>query len=181
MTAINRLRLAEHCHHAGSAGAIGAGLLACALVAGVGSLLPAKRELEQARLALVEAQQRAQAPKPEKPVQTVEEQLASFYEHFPDREQAPHLLEQVYAAAGDFGLEVRRGDYAVADDRRAGLISYQVLVPLSGQYTQIRGFVDQVLRSVPTLAVDELGFARQGISHSRLDAQVRLNLYMARM
>ena len=115
------------------------------------------------------------------PVKTVDEQLASFYQHFPDRTQAPHLLEKVYAAAGEFGLQVQRGDYSVADDRRAGLVSYQVLVPLSGRYGQIRGFVDQVLRSVPTLAVDELGFARERISQSRLDAHVRLNLYMARM
>ncbi|MCB1916472.1 MAG: hypothetical protein KDG52_12250 [Rhodocyclaceae bacterium] len=181
MTAIHRLRLMEHCRRAGGAGAVGAGLIACALVAGISALLPAKRQLQETRVVVDEARRQVQAPRPVTPVKTVDEQLASFYQHFPDRTQAPHLLEKVYAAAGEFGLQVQRGDYSVADDRRAGLVSYQVLVPLSGRYGQIRGFVDQVLRSVPTLAVDELGFARERISQSRLDAHVRLNLYMARM
>ncbi|MCB1907058.1 MAG: type 4a pilus biogenesis protein PilO [Rhodocyclaceae bacterium] len=181
MTAISKLRLAEHCRHAGPTGALGVGLMTCALVAGFSALVPAKRQLQETLLALDEARAHAQAPRPGREVKSVEEQLASFYQHFPDRNQAPELLEKVYAAAGDFGLSVQRGDYSVADDHRAGLVSYQVRVPLRGQYEQIRGFVDQVLRSVPTLAVDELDFARERISQSRLDAHVRLNLYMARM
>ena len=100
MTAIHRLRLMEHCRRAGGAGAVGAGLIACALVAGISALLPAKRQLQETRVVVDEARRQVQAPRPVTPVKTVDEQLASFYQHFPDRTQAPHLLEKVYAAGG---------------------------------------------------------------------------------
>ncbi len=181
MMGISRLTAAEQFHRAGVPGMVGLALTACAAVVGLTALAPAKRDLEETRLALDEARhQLHRSEARDRPV-SIEDQLARFYAHFPDRTQAPVLLERVYDAADLNGLQVARADYTVADDRRVDLVSYQVLVPLSGHYDQIRGFVDEVLQEIPTLAVDELDFSRERISESRVDARVRLNLYMARM
>lgn len=182
MKALSRLTTAEQFQRAGLPGVLGLALAASAAVAGLSALLPAKRELQETRLALAEARQQLHvAEARDTAPASVEDQLARFYTHFPARTQAPELLARVYDAADENGLQVARADYTVADDRKAGLVSYQVLVPLSGQYGQIRGFVDEVLQDIPTLAVDELDFSRERISESRLDARVRLNLFMLRM
>ncbi|MCB1886824.1 MAG: type 4a pilus biogenesis protein PilO [Rhodocyclaceae bacterium] len=181
MMGLSRLTVSEQLHRAGVPGVVGLALSACAAVASLTALVPAKRALEEARLALDSARQQLHRTDARTKPVTLEEQLARFYAHFPDREAAPELLERVYDAADLNGLQVARADYTVAEDRHVGLVSYQVLVPLSGHYGQIRGFVDEVLQAIPTLAVDELDFSRERISESRVDARVRLNLYMTRM
>jgi len=181
MKTLSKLTVTEQFQRAGLPGVIGIALTACAAMAGATALLPAKRALEEARQAIEQARQALHATDVHDQPASVEEQLARFYAHFPDREQAPELLERVYEAADLNGLQIARADYRVAEDRKVGLISYEVLVPLSGQYGQIRGFVDEVLQTIPTLSVDELDFAREGIRQSRIDATVRLNLFMARM
>ncbi len=181
MLGISRLTLAEQVRRAGLPGMVGLALSACAAIAGLSVLLPARRQLDETRLAVTAARPQLHASgRYEQGPASAEEQLARFYERFPARRQAPQLLEQVYQAASDFGLQVLHADYVIADEREAGLVSYRVLVPLTGQYGQIRGFVERVLQSVPTLAVDELGLSRERASENRLDVRLRLNLYMTR-
>ena len=178
---LNRLIVLEQLQRAGLPGVLGLALAVFAAMAGLSALLPARQEFAQVSQALEWARLAGSAPaRAAKPL-SAEQQLARFYAAFPAREQAPELLERIYLVAEDNGLEVARGEYAVTEERRSGLVSYQVLLPLRGHYGQIRGFVDGALESLPTLALDELDFARERISETRIDAEVRFSLYLARL
>ena len=176
----SRLVLAEGLQRAGVPGVLGLALSAFAAVVSLTALLPAKRELAEVRQAIERASRSARnSANPERPAST-EEQLASFYGFFPPREQAPDLLDRIYVAAEQNQMATPKADYTVTDDRKSGLVSYQVLIPLTGEYAQIRSFVDAALEAVPTLAIDELDFAREGIADTQLNARVRFNLYLSR-
>lgn len=108
-------------------------------------------------------------------------QLDAFYQHFPGEETIPDWLGQVHAAARAHRLELLQGQYRFAEEEGKGrLARYQVTLPLQGSYTDIRGFIDQILAEVPIAALDGIGFERQKIGESSVQATVRLSLYLRR-
>ena len=51
-------------------------------------------------------------------------------------------------------------------------------LPVLGEYTQVRGFVNSVLDTVPNAAVDELTLKREEIADEQLEARVRFSLFL---
>ena len=66
-------------------------------------------------------------------------------------------------------------------DRNWKLTRYQLTLPVKGSYRQIRGFIAQVLTDVPASALEEIGFRRDTVGTDRIDARLRLTLYLGRV
>jgi len=111
---------------------------------------------------------------------TREEQLQAFYGFFPPLSTLPDWLERIYAAAEKNGVALEIGEYRLVQERGWRLARYQLTLPVKGSYRQIRGFVAQVLTEVPAAALDEIGFRRDAAASDRIDARLRLTLYMGR-
>lgn len=119
-----------------------------------------------------DAQSRAQASR--------DEQLLKFYGHFPALSTLPDWLERVYGAAEKNGVALEIGEYRLVQDKNWKLTRYQVTLPVKGTYQQIRGFIAQVLTDVPASALEEIGFRRDTVGSDRIDARLRLTLYLGR-
>lgn len=139
---------------------------------------PAQYELNalQRNLTELRAQRRLIAEKSAR--QSPRLQLVGFYQTFPAAASAPDLLERIYAAALANHLELSKGDYRITRNGQAQLDQYQLTLPLNGRYPDIRGFLDEVLSTLPTASLDHVAFERQKIGETAVQVTVRLTLYL---
>ena len=101
-------------------------------------------------------------------------QLAAFYRFLERKEETTDWLAKLHAIARATGVELRSATYRT---QGAGprLERYEIVVPVSGSYGQIRGFLKRALAEVPVLSLDQVSLKRE----SRNDARVRAELRMA--
>lgn len=104
--------------------------------------------------------------------------LASFYDSFPGRTSSPEWLGRIQAAAEARGLELQSAEYRYERRPDARLARYEIVLPVTGSYPQIRGFVREVLAQVPAAALEELSLRREAVASPRLEARIRLALYL---
>jgi hypothetical protein len=55
---------------------------------------------------------------------------------------------------------------------------YQVILPVKGDYTNVREFVNDVLGAVPSAALEELALKRESIEVPELESRVRFTLFL---
>jgi hypothetical protein len=158
----------------GALGVIGLGVLAFCVPFYLSALLPAERELAAQR----EAAERLRARTPFRAVSADDraDELRRFYGLLPPVGRLDEELGRIYALAQAARLELMQGEYRL-EKRSAGPIAYRITLPVRGGYSQIRSFLDAVLREVPIASVDGLRFERKRIADSQLDAQLRLTLH----
>lgn len=105
-------------------------------------------------------------------------QLSNFYAFFPLTENLPELLGRIYRAAAQNRLLLKKGEYKLSRDAQFRLARYEVTLPLNGDYASVRGFVNDVLQSVPSAALDELTLKREAVDQPELEARVRFSLFL---
>lgn len=107
-------------------------------------------------------------------------QLTDFYAFFPELATLPDWLERIYAAAEKNGVQLDAGEYKLLQERNQKLARYQLTLPVRGNYMQVRGFIAEVLTAVPAAALDEIGFRRDSLGSTVLDARLRFTVYLGR-
>lgn len=106
------------------------------------------------------------------------QQLHTFYEFFPPPRTLPDWLARLNEIAGKHGLALERGEYKWIQERGWRLQRYQMILPVKGNYEQIRAFVADLLVAVPALAVNEITLKREGIAATTVEAQIKLTLFL---
>ncbi len=140
-----------------------------------GPMLERQRALENEAQAL---RARSGAADPGARAQTPRSQLSTFYSFFPSTAELPDLLSRMQRAARDNGLTLERGEYRLIRDAGFALSRYQITYPLRGSYTQVRGFVKDVLDAVPAAALEEMTLKRADVAEPVLEARVRFGLFL---
>jgi Tfp pilus assembly protein PilO len=157
-----------------------AGVTLLALAAGFALLgiQPARERLRS--LDAQSAQLRARAGAERQPAEppTQRGQLTNFYAFFPLTDAVPDLLGKIHRAAQRNDLVLEKGEYKLAREPDFRLARYQITLPVSGAYSQVRGFVNDVLDAIPTAALEELTLKRESIGDELLEARVRLAVYL---
>lgn len=163
----------------GRAGVAGIALLVFAAAAWLSAVEPAREERDLLALeaAKLERRSRGAGTEATRPP-TAPEQLASFYAFFPAPSSTPDWLGKIHAAAAAKGLQLASGDYKVVRTGTARLARYQITLPVQGTYPQIRGFIGAVLQDVPVAVVEEVALKRDSVETAKLDARIRITLYM---
>jgi hypothetical protein len=105
-------------------------------------------------------------------------QLSEFMAFFPAADTTSHWLGLVYAAADKEGIQLAQGTYKVRGESGAGLLAYQVTLPVRGAYPQIRRFVGQVLADVPAASLESIAFQRERSADGAVDAKVVFTLHL---
>jgi hypothetical protein len=161
-------------------GVAGIALVVFAAAMWVSAVQPAiaERDLLQMEADKLERRSRGAATAGERPP-TAPEQLATFYAFFPGAASTPDWLAKVNAAAKANGLTLAAGEYKVSKAGTPRLARYQITLPVQGTYPQIRGFVGAVLADVPAAVVEEVSLKRESVENAKLDARVRITLYLA--
>jgi len=105
--------------------------------------------------------------------------LDAFYRFFERPEHADEWLAKLYGIATAQGIALRSADYRLGDTRQR-LERYQITLPVSGSYTQIRAFLETALAEVPVLSLDQISFRRKATGETRVEADIVLTLHLPR-
>lgn len=114
------------------------------------------------------SQQKTELPKPE---------VFDFYSAFPQTSNLSTTLQAVKNTASKNKLELNRGDYKFTlisknKTKVQDIAKYEIKLPLSGNYTQIRTFINDILLQVPTLALSDVQLKRETSLSPKVDANL---------
>jgi hypothetical protein len=108
-----------------------------------------------------------------------ENRLGAFYTTLAPTSDAEQQIKTIFAIASHQNLQLNLADYKMAANADGRYQSYQLQFPLSGSYAAIRQFCEQLLMEMPFASLDEINFKRDTINSPKLDAKLRITLYLA--
>ena len=113
------------------------------------------------------------------PQQITNDDITKFYARFPNGASLPKWLSLINETAVEQGLLLNRGDYKLTQikaspiNSKSGQLSrYEIVLPVTGQYSQIRQFIAQVLYQLPALALSEMQIKRENTLAPTVDARL---------
>jgi hypothetical protein len=107
---------------------------------------------------------------------TRDEQLREYVSAFPQPQQMPDDLAEIYASAERHHVALVRGDYQLKSERESPFISYVATFPVHSEYGSVKTFAADVLENLPHASLDELKLSRDGAGTGSLDAVIRFTL-----
>jgi hypothetical protein len=152
-----------------------AGLLALVLLALAGLFSLIELKPMQARNNVLAERLAHGAPGPS-PAALAAEKLAVFYQYLDKGEDTTDWLAKLYGIGKATGVELHSANYRV---QSAGgrMERYEMVLPLTGDYRQVREFLRRALAEIPVLSLDQLTLRRESRSDAMVQAEVRLTLH----
>jgi hypothetical protein len=132
--------------------------------------LEARKEALEAQLARAPASQGRTSPGA---------RLGAFYQHFETRESATDWLARLNAVAVSSGVQIRSTDYRMTKTGTR-IERYELVLPLSGSYPQIRAFLRTALADIPVLSLDQITVKRERAEGGAVQAEARMTLHLVR-
>jgi hypothetical protein len=159
-----------------------AGLLGLVLLTAAALFLLLKLEPLEARRAALDAQLTRgdrggnAAPSRDRASENAA-RLAAFYDFFETGEAATGWLARLHAAGAAAGVEIRSADYTL---HKTGtrLARYEIVLPVTGSYPQIRAFLRNALADIPVLSLDQVQIKREPAQGGKVQAEARLTLHL---
>jgi hypothetical protein len=108
------------------------------------------------------------------------DKVAALYQFLGDKEQATtDSLAKLYAAGKATGVELQSANYRA--QKAAGRIErYEIVLPVSGTYAQVRDFLGRALAEVPALSLDQMTLRRESRNQAEVQAELRLTLHQVK-
>ncbi len=165
-------------------GRVGTGaLIAGALLSGAAALwavvLPGmslRVEEESREVALARA---VALPKPVVSAPALASQrLDAFYAALGDGAHTEQIVSGLFDAASETGVELDRAEYKPAHDAAGRFDTYTVILPLKGDYSNVRRFSEKVLVALPYAALDDMRFKRNSAGDPVIEANLRFTAFL---
>ena len=102
--------------------------------------------------------------------------LAGFYGFLESKDETTDALAKLYAIGTATGVALESGSYRT-QPAAGRLERYELALPVSGSYAQIRDFMNRALAEIPTLSLDQMTLKRDGRNEATLHAELRLTLH----
>ena len=112
------------------------------------------------------------------PTQTSTQEIAVFYNQFPAGATLPKWLRLIDTAALKRHLVLNRGDYKLTQSKQGQLQRYEIVLPVSGSYMQIRQFIADALQQLPALALSDLQIKRDNAMSPIVEARLVFVLFL---
>lgn len=101
-----------------------------------------------------------------------------FYALLPAQKEVNVKIAQILQTASDSGLKIEKVEYTTQSTASAALLKYQIKLPLTGTYIQIRQFVTRTLNAQPSLALSDINFKRDDIGSDLVESNIQFTLYL---
>jgi hypothetical protein len=182
VAALNRLawEAAKWAKRLGVLGLTGLVLMAIALVALFGFILPSEANLIRTTGVVADLKKRhnAELANPMARSLPAESSLTSFYKHLPPEQSATKQMKKIYKFASGESLQLTQGEYKFTRDKAGRLGSYQIILPVKGSYIQVRKFIAKVMNTMPMVALDEISFRRETIGGAEVEAKIQFTIFL---
>lgn len=103
------------------------------------------------------------------------EKLHSVYGYLAKGEETTDWLAKLYGIGAATGVELRSASYK--SEQAGRLERYEIVLPLTGSYVQMRDFLRRSLAEIPVLSLDQISLKREGRREGAVQAEVRLTLH----
>jgi len=110
------------------------------------------------------------------------EKVAAVYAYLQKEEGTTDWLAKLHGIGAATGLQLRSASYKTlpAEGR---IVRYEIVLPVSGSYGQIRDFLKRARAEIPVMSVDQLSLRREKSGSDRngvIVAEMRLTLHMVK-
>ncbi|KQV94752.1 hypothetical protein [Rhizobacter sp. Root1221] len=95
------------------------------------------------------------------------------------RAEIGRQLQRLFALAAAERLVTPRSDYQRAAAAADGIERLQVNLAFKATYPQLRRFMENTLREMNSVSIDQLSFKRSQVSQAEVEVKVRLSLWLA--
>ena len=113
---------------------------------------------------------------PASAVQPGAEKVAAVYEYLAKEEDTTDWLAKLHAISAATGVQLKSASYKThKTDTR--IVRYEIVLPVTGSYGQIRDFLKRSLAEIPVMSVDSMNLKR---NQGMLQAEMRLTLHMVK-
>ena len=102
--------------------------------------------------------------------------LEELYAYLQRKEERTDWLAKLHAIGRATGVRARSATYR-AQDAGGRLERYEIVLPVSGSYAQIREFLNRALAEIPVLSLDQLSLKREKRTDGTVQAELRLTLH----
>ena len=150
------------------------GLVALLVFAGAGIFFTTVLQPLKDKHRVLEA--RASVASPAPAAQSTEK-LAAVYQYLNKPETTTDWLAKLYAIGRATGVELQSASYKSAAATGGRLERYEIVVPLTGSYTQMRDFLKRSLAEIPVLSLDQITLKRESRREGTVQAELRLTLH----
>ena len=152
--------------------------------------LPMQEQVKITELAINDASLQNQELKKndQLPVKNTVDKLANFYGSFSTVNSLPQYLKLISQAASKQKLPLNQGDYKfsqtklitvqVGENQQKEFSRYEMVLPITGEYTQIRKFIAQILFENPSLALRSVHITRESITSKTVEARLEMVIFL---
>jgi len=107
------------------------------------------------------------------------DRLSAVYQYLAKPEATTDWLAKLYAIGHATGVELQSASYKT-QGAAGRLERYEMTIPLTGSYTQMREFLKRALAEIPVLSLDQITLKREHRREGMLQAELRLTLHMVK-
>ena len=108
------------------------------------------------------------------------DKVGAVYEYLKKPETTTDWLAKLYAIGSATGVELQSASYKTQTTPGAKLERYEIVVPLTGSYTQMRDFLKRSLAEIPVLSLDQISLKRESRREGTVQAELHLTLHMVK-
>ena len=112
----------------------------------------------------------------EAPARAAAGQLDALYRSMERAERTPDWLATLYAIGKETGLGLQSATYR-SHPGAGRLERYEIVLPMSGSYPQVREFVARALAEVPVVSLDRFSLKRGETTAAAVQAEVHMTLH----
>lgn len=88
--------------------------------------------------------------------------------------------QQLIEIAARHGIELPRAEYATTADEPGGMLRVQVSLTVAARYPQFRSFIEEVLRTLPAVSLDQFSVRRENVAQAQVEVLVRMSFWAVR-
>ncbi|HKU46676.1 MAG TPA: GspMb/PilO family protein, partial [Burkholderiales bacterium] len=108
------------------------------------------------------------------------QKVGAVYEYLKKPESTTDWLAKLHAIGAATGVELQSASYKTQATPGSRLERYEIVVPLTGSYTQMRDFLKRSLAEIPVLSLDQISLKRENRREGTVQAELRLTLHLVK-
>jgi len=162
----------------GGPGVTGIALLAACAAWVPLALLPMQAEVADLKAAA--ASRHARKPGPEEGDRQADAagELERFYAFFTRDDTLEDWLGRLHDIGTRDGLQLQSAEYRSVDSKGSKLSQYQIVLPVTATYPQLKQFLAEALAEMPVLSLDEVSIRKRKLGDPGVEARLQFTLYL---
>jgi Tfp pilus assembly protein PilO len=106
------------------------------------------------------------------------DKVAAVYQFLQKSEDTTDWLAKLHGIGVATGVQLKSASYRT-HTTESRIVRYEIVLPVTGNYAQIRDFLKRSLADIPVLSLDQLTLKREG-KNAAIQAEMRLTLHMVK-